>query len=342
MYKKITFCLSLFISLLLLSATAQKKPVNTDFCTHKITVVNGPEDLSIDTVTSPAKPRIITACNTRREGEPHYGEVYSYEIHTARTTRMARLHEPSDICFNPHGIDLVKVGDSLILLAVNHCREIKVNSIIRYLVKGDSLYFLQKITDPLFVSPNALAGFPDGSFLVSNDAGKRGNIWEMLFKQKKSKVIYCKNGQCNIAADKVCFGNGLLIQGDTVYQASTLPGELYRYTFKDGKLLNRIRLAKVKGADNIRLHGNELTVAGHLKFGMFLSHMKHKEKPSPSAIYTINKYTGATILIYYNDGKVISASSTGLIFRHKLYIAEVFDDYILEVDMGCHQTAPAK
>ena len=320
---------------LCLSATAQKGLVNSDFCYHKITVASGPEDLVIDTITFPTQPRIITACNNRRDTEKHVAELFSYDIHSQKAMLLHRI-EPDSVCFNLHGIDLVRVHDSLILLVVNHCREAGVNSIIRYLVRPDGLYFLQQVKDPLFVSPNAVAGFGDGSFLVSNDAGKRGNVWEMIFKQKKSKVIYWKNGHCNIAASKVCFGNGLLIQGDTVYQASTLPGEVYRYHFRDSLLLDRITLASVKGADNLRIHADDITVAGHLRFGAFIKHMKHPEKPSPTAIYTVNKYSHATDLIYYNDGQVISATSTGLIYRDKLYLAQVFDDFLLEVDLRCH------
>lgn len=339
MYKTTLLCLGILLSCMIsYHCSAQKGLNNSDYCYKKIQVVSGPEDLVIDTVTNAAAPRIITGCNSRRDGEPHVAELFSYDINTGRTSRMTRI-EPADVCFNPHGIDLVRVKDSLILLVVNHCREVNINSIIRYLVKGDELYFIQKITDPLFVSPNAVAGFGDGSFLVSNDAGKRGNIWEMIFKKKKSKVIYCHAGVCHIAADKVCFGNGLLIQGDTVYQASTLPGEVYRYQLKNGMLQNRVTLAAVKGADNLRAHGDDITVAGHLKFGKFIKHMKHADKKSPTAIYAVNKQSLTSKLLYYDDGNRISAASTGLVFRDKLYIAQVFDDFLLEVDLSCHQSA---
>ena len=92
----------------------------------------------------------------------------------------------------------------------------------------------------------------------------------------------------------------------------------------------------MKGADNIRLDGTNLVVAGHLKFGKFLKHMKNSNKKSPTAIFTINKDTHETNLLYYNTGEVISAASTGLIYDHKLYIAQVFDNFILEVNLDCH------
>jgi hypothetical protein len=126
------------------------------------------------------------------------------------------------------------------------------------------------------------------------------------------------------------------VHGNTIYQASTMPGEVYQYSFSNGKLSNKTTIAKVKGADNIRLDGNNLVVAGHLKFGKFLKHMKNSNKKSPTAIFTINKDSHEKNLIYYNSGEVMSAASTGLIYDHKLYIAQVFDNFILEVNLDCH------
>lgn len=326
-----------FCTLFFLQACSQPLPENSDYCYRKITTGYGPEDLQIDTVTNPNRPRLLIACNTRREYEPAVSEIYAHNLDDSIAYPLSRI-EPKDIHFNPHGLDLVNVRDSLILLVVNHNDSAHEQSIIRYLVKSDTLFFLQKITNPLFASPNAVAGLGNGDFLVSNDAGKRHNFWEMLFRQKKSKVIYCKGNDCAIAADKICFGNGILVSGETIYEASTLPGAIYKYTLENGKMTNQQTIAKVDGADNLRLHNGELIVAAHLRFGKFLSHMKKAEKKSPTAVYAVNPASGEKRLVYFNDGNVISAASTGLIFRNKLYIAQVFDPYILEVDLSCHTT----
>jgi hypothetical protein len=178
--------------------------------------------------------------------------------------------------------------------------------------------------------------FPDGSFLVSNDANKQGNIFEIYSNKRKQRLSTGKMEQLSYADAKVCYGNGILVNGNTIYQASTMPGEVYQYSFSSGKLSNKTTIAKVKGADNIRIDGNNLVVAGHLKFGKFLKHMKNTNKKSPTAIFTINKESLEKNLIYYNSGEVISAASTGLIYNHKLYIAQVFDNFILEVNLDCH------
>ncbi len=300
----------------------------------KITLSGGPEDISIDTITYPENPRLLASCNSRRKGEAEVSEIYAIDIKTEKTDKLKRIGEPKDFCFNPHGIDIVKVKDSLILLVVNHCYTPYGNSIVRYQVKANALYFLNKFTSPLFTSPNAIAGLPNGDYLVSNDASKHNAFDEMLFKLKKSTVVYCSGNDCNIAAGKVCYGNGLLIIGDTVYQASTMPGEVYRYILKDKMLTNKETILKAKGADNLRQYGNEILVASHLKFGKFLAHMKNSKKKSPTMIYALNPYTKTKCVIYYNKGEEISAASTGLIYRDKLYIAQIFDGFVLSVKIG--------
>lgn len=325
----------LFSFVFALTANAQSKLVNSDYCYQQINLGYGPEDIVVDTITNPAHPKLLVSCNSRRKTEKDMSEIFVYDIE-AQTTSLVKRIEPADMCFNPHGIDLVNVHDSLILLVVSHCSANKTNSIVRYYWKNNTLYFLEKITNPAFTSPNAVSGFPDGSFLVSNDANKQGNVFEILFKQKKAKVIYWNNGTAAFTDAKVCYGNGILVNGNTIYQASTMPGEVYQYSFSNGKLSNKTTIAKVKGADNIRIDGNNLVVAGHLKFVKFLKHMKNTNKKSPTAIFTINKDSHEKNLVYFNSGEVISAASTGLIYNHKLYIAQVFDNFILEVNLDCH------
>lgn len=327
-----------FCTLFFLQACSQALPENSDYCYEKIATGYGPEDLQIDTITNPAKPRLIISCHTRRDSEPTISEIYSFNIGEKTANVMTRI-EPKGMHFSPHGLDLANVRDSLILLVISHHDSLKEQSIIRYLVKGDTLFFLQKITNPLFASPNAVAGMSNGDFLVSNDAGKRGNFWEYLFRQKKSKVIYCKGDNCSIAADKICYGNGVLVSDSTIYEASTLPGEIYQYTLDNGKLINQKKIAEIAGADNLRLYNGELIVAAHLRFGKFLAHMKNIEKKSPTAIYSVNPESGEKKLVYFDDGHEISAASTGLIFRDKLYIAQVFDPFILCVDLSCRTSA---
>ncbi len=300
-----------------------KLPIEKQAKDEIIKVGYGPEDMVLDEI-SWKEPRLLISCNSRRKGEPDYAEINSYNLLTAEVKPLKR-YEPADLHFNPHGIDLVQVKDSLILLVVNHYHEAKENSILRYLVKKDTLYFLQKITDPLISSPNAVTGFSDGTLLVSNDAKKAGNIWEVLFMMKKAQIVFWDGKSCSVAAEKFCYTNGITNRNGKVYLASTRQNKIWQFDFANGKMTNKIELATVHGPDNIRFDGPNLLTVCHLRFGAFLKHMKHPEKNSPTTVYRIDPATHKTEVVYYDNGAQLSAGSTAIIYKGYLYTAGVFD-----------------
>src|SRR6478736_6401892 len=83
--------ISIFCSLFFLQACSQPLPKNSDYCFEKISTGYGPEDLQIDTITNPAKPRLLIACNTRRESEPNVSEIYSFNIGEKNAHVMPRI-----------------------------------------------------------------------------------------------------------------------------------------------------------------------------------------------------------------------------------------------------------
>lgn len=292
----------------------------------------GPEDIVLDTFTSKQNSRLIVSCASRRKGDTVFNEIMSVDIATNALKTFVRK-EPTPVCFHPHGIDLVNAQEGLVLYVANHCDAQKVQSIIKYKVEKDTLIWLSSTSSPLITSPNAVCGRVDGSFLVSNDTYKRGSIGELLFKQKKCRTALCQDGSCSEVGERLAFGNGIMIDGDKVYQASTMPGAVYVYDFVEGKLLNQKLLTKVAGADNIRDFGDEIIVAGHTKFGKFLKHMKNTKKHSPTLIVAINKKTGQQRTLFEDDGVRISAASTALVFDGYLYISQIFDAFLLKVKL---------
>lgn len=287
----------------------------------------GPEDMVVDTITESA--RLLISCNERRT-DNHYGEINAYYPATGQV-KILRRAEPKEIFFNPHGIDLVQVKDTLVLLVVNHNHATKENSILRYRVYKDSLVFLSKIIDPLITSPNAVTGFSDGSILISNDTKKAGNIWEPLLILKRAEIAYWHYNSCSVASGKYCYSNGITNKNNKVYLASTRQNKVWQFDFKDGKMINRQVIAKLPGPDNLRFDGNNLTVACHLRFGAFLKHRKDSSVYSPSTVYAINGNTHATKVIYYDSGAQLSAAATGLVFRNYIYVCGVFDPKIARV-----------
>lgn len=313
-----------FAVLLLLVASCATLPKSYQTVDEVIATGPGPEDMVLDTLTE--QPRLLISCNQRREGQPEYGEVFVYYPKTGKNKLLKRTGQPADLLFNPHGVDLVKVKNDLILLVVNHEHTRHINSILRYKVLKDELVFLEKITDPLIYSPNAVSGFSDGSILISNDLKKQRSIGEVLFKIKKAQVVYWNGKQCNIAAEKFCYTNGITIKDNKiVYLASTMQNKVWQFDFADGKMINKQVLAKVNGADNIRFDGNDLLVPGHLRFLKFLGHLKDSTHYSPTTVYRINPATKQRTVAYYDSGKQLSAGSTALIYNGYLYASGIFD-----------------
>jgi len=293
-----------------------------------IPVAIGPEDMMIDSITE--NPRLLLSCSSRRKTEANYGEIYVYYPETGGNKLLKRLSEPADLSFNPHGIDLVKVNGELILLVVNHEHEKHINSILRYKVLKEELIFQSKLVDPLISSPNAVTGFADGTFLVSNDAKKAGNIWEVLFKMRKALIVYYNGQECSVASGKYAYTNGITNKNEKVYLASTMQNKVWQFDFKDGKMLNREVIGKAKGADNLRFDGDDILVAAHLRFLKFLKHYKDAANYSPSTVYRINPTTKKRTVEYFDDGKQLSAASTALVFKNNLYVGGIFDGKIVK------------
>jgi SMP-30/Gluconolactonase/LRE-like region len=287
-----------------------------------IRVGPGPEDMVADTVSE--QPRLLISCCARRANEPYYGEINMYYPATG-TVKVLKRHEPADVHFYPHGIDLVKVKDTLVLLVVNNDNKHNEQSILRYRVFKDSLLFLNKITDPLIVSPNAVTGFADGTMLISNDMGKAGNFMEALFILKRAQIIYWDKNKCSVAAGKFCYSNGITNRNGKVYLASTRQNKIWQFDFSNGKMINKQVLAKVHGPDNLRFDGNGLLVACHLRFLDFLGHMKDSTHYSPTTVYRVDLNSHQTNVVYFDDGRQLSAASTGLVYGGYLYAGGVFD-----------------
>lgn len=249
---------------------------------------------------------------------------------------LPRVGEPDSLEFHPHGIDIQCEEDNCYLYAISHEDE---QNIHKYLIQDNQLRYETTFTSPLFVSPNALTALPDGSFYVSNDAGKRGKtgppLSEMVLGLKRSKVVWCdgKKEGCTVqvAAEKLGMANGIGIQNDFVYVATTRENNLYQFNVKNHQLVSKLFVAKIKGQDNIRFHDEKIILAAHLKSLAFIKHLRKSKNLSPSVVYRIDPATKKTEVIYANKGEQISAASGGIIHNGFLYIGQVFDPFVLKV-----------
>lgn len=323
------FCLLFAV----IAASCASLPKNSANATRQIKCGPGPEDIVLDSTNS--SPRLLISCSARREGEGDVANIMEYRFDGQEAKPLSRIGEPAGFVFNPHGIDITTYNGKTYLYVVNHRDDLKQHFIVVYTVEADKLVFEKQLTSAFLVSPNDCAAGPNGSVYVTNDSGKRNAFGEKLFKLKRANVVMFDSlGNCSVVAEKLAYANGVLVLDTNVYVSTVQQKVLNRYTKNaDGTLKNPVNIAPFYGYDNITKSGDELIIVAHPKPLKFLAHMKNAKKPSPGITYAVNYKTLASRVVFADDGKRISCNSTGLIYKNKLYIAQVFEPFILEVDL---------
>lgn len=312
--------------------------------TSKITVAPGTEDLVLD--ESQDTPRLIVSCAPRRKDLKDAGGFFAVNLETGQVSALEMIGLPEGLQLAPHGIDLTYNNKGVpVLYVVNH-QDIPdskkhENSILVFQVQKEHLRYMDQYKAPELVSPNEVAALPDGSVYVTNDSkhAKMGFTWlmEKLFKMRSSKIAYrTPDGNWKIVGDKrLAYANGIQAFEDKVMIATTQKKELivFKRDSQTGELTAQRNVGAINGLDNITVINDSLILSpSHPSQGKFLKHAKKAENPSPGITWLINLNNGHYRPIYVTDGTEISANSVSLYYDGKLYIGQVFEDFLLVVD----------
>lgn len=312
--------------------------------TSKITVAPGTEDLVLD--ESQDTPRLIVSCAQRRNDLPEQGGFFTVNLETGKVSALEMIGLPEGLRLAPHGIDLAYNDKGVAMLyVVNHqrVRDSKKhdNSILVFQVQKEHLRYVDQYKAPELVSPNDVAALPDGSIYVTNDSkhAKIGFTWlmEKLFKIRSSKIAYRNSsGDWSLVGDKrLAYANGIQAFDDKVLVAATQKKDLIVFNRdpQTGELTAMRNVAPISGLDNITVVNDSLILCpSHPAQGKFIKHAKNAEKPSPGITWLIDIKSGHYRPIYVTDGAEISANSVALYYNKKLYIGQVFEDFLLVVD----------
>ena len=306
-------------------------PVTSGMPVRRIQVGPGPEDMVLDTLQG--ESRLIISCTARRETEEPFGEMVACLLPSGEVRELVRLNEPAGLLFRPHGIYL----DRDLLYVISHEREPDDHPVLIYRLKGDTLLFTEAVRTPLQHSPNALVTGPGGEIFLVNDAGKRGSIMEKMLKLKRASVVrIARNGEGEWDAATVASGlgypAGINRLGETLFVGDAILHRIHIYTISGRELLPAGEIRGLRGNDNIRIHEGRLLVPGHIRPFRFIAHAGHPDRKSPVAVFEADPRSGESRVLYADDGSAISAGSTALIYRDKLYISQVFGSYLLEVE----------
>jgi len=351
---------------ILFLAACAAMPKNTEATSIQIPCGPGPEDMELD--SSAGAPRLIISCSQRRESTKKvkyeaFGEIMQYGFDSQPATIMIRFGGPVGAMFNPHGISIANVNGKQMLYVVNHAKpspKVKQNRIEVYEIQGNTLLHIRTISGPELISPNDCFGNREGRIYFTNDSGKGNYLWEKFWRLKKS-TVYCvmPDGTIKLVLDKLAYANGVYemlykagrVVVDSLGKKNPKDSMLVRYLFvstvqqkamfystmgnePNGDVLGNA--LPVMGQDNIMLCGNNLVVACHPKPIKFLKHALNPAKQSPTHVYTVDIKTGNETIqrVFVDDGSRISTGSTAIVYKNKLYISQVFQPYILEVDMN--------
>ena len=303
---------------------------------HKVEVAPGPEDFVLDTWH--AASRLLVSSHDRRHPETS-GGIFWFDLETEKSGEMKRVGEPETIlAFKPHGMDIIRKGGRTLLYVILHDprgrMERAENAIAVYAVDENRLWFETLLEDAACLwSPNDLSVLPSGDIYVTNDY--TGNM-ALYFRTASSEIAFYdqRADAWKIVADDLAFANGILAEKDQVYVSVMFDEELMAFPRKpDGTLGAPETVVRVKGGDNIMKYRNWLLLTAHYDDLAFLRHMKHPEKPSPSIVFAVRPEIHTKNAVYVDDGTAISAASTALAYKRKLYISQVFDPYILVCDL---------
>lgn len=299
----------------------------------------GPEDIALDTIGN--SERIIASCSERRTSDYGRNGFYDYNISTGKLVKLPIEGLPESISLRPHGIDIALVNGVKTLYCVNHEKNAEAfppagrQSILVFELKDDKVVFKQQLTDPLMISPNDVCTDFKGGIFVSIDSGKINSKWEKLMALKHSFVIHFDGEKWQQLGDKLRYANGVGVLNGRIYITGAQEKHIYSYQMNaDGTFTDKQQYPSPKGNDNITFVGNRLVTTAHLDFLKFLKHVKHAEEPSPCMVYSIDLQTNVSDTLYLDQGTVMSAASTGLVYNGKLYVSQIFNPFILEIPLN--------
>ncbi len=322
---------------LLLLASCSKQPIyNGDYI--RIETGPGPEDIALDTIGN--SERIIISCSERRTFDYSRNGLYDFNIKSEELVRLPIEGLPESIQLRPHGIDIGLVNGTKLLYCVNHEKNAEAfppagrQSVLVFELLDDKLVFKEQLIDILMVSPNDVCIDNKGGIFVSIDSGKINSKWEKLMSLKHSYVLHFDGQKWEQVGDKLRYANGVGVRNGRIYITGAQEKNIYSYHVnEDGTYSDKQEYSSMKGNDNITFYGDKLVTTAHLDFLKFLKHVKDAEEPTPCAIYTLDLETNKLDTLYLDNGTVMSAASTGLIYNGNLYASQIFNPFILKLEL---------
>ncbi|MCB9760557.1 MAG: SMP-30/gluconolactonase/LRE family protein [Alphaproteobacteria bacterium] len=329
---------------LLGAAFAAPIPITADWRCEIVGEMPGPEDF--DVVTRDGRPWVLVSADQRRDPSDSTGDgLWWVDPRTGESAR-APLVDRDGCATGFHGIATVQdaAGDWQVYV-VNHLAEADrdnaactlpadapLHSVEHYRVEGDSLRFVERLSTPLFRSPNDVDAHPDGRLVVSDNPD-----WELpkgalplLLQTGPSRVLaYAPDAGWSVAAEGLTYANGLLFDPQGQLLVSTFGGHLFRYVPVDDGWRRTGYTRGLEGAlDNVMLDPDgRVWVTGHPKTVAFAKHVSDPAVQAPCDVYELRADGPDQVIrrAWRVSGEDIKACSTATIVSDRLVLAQVFE-----------------
>jgi sugar lactone lactonase YvrE len=309
----------------------------------------GPEDIVYD--DSVGGGRLIFSTQNRRQEAEHGkqsapGTLQWFDLSKGEIFRFTVEGGPDELY--PHGIDLVRQPDqSLLLYVVNHgdgesCHsedEPSKNSIETYFVDGPKLTHKQDGTysTPLLTNPNDVTATPSGDFYVSNmtqrcSSGIMGTLLDSIpgFRTGSLLKYEATTKTWTTVLSDLFYPNGVSLNrdGSELWLAESGSNSVRVFRPKtDG--LDLITAFSISTPDNFSLDDKNILVTSHLSKWQFWRHSHSPDALSPWAIYSLNSTMRSPLPLLQNDGSAMSGASVTVHTDHRLWVGQVFGNYLL-------------
>jgi hypothetical protein len=307
----------------------------------KIPGVPGPEDL--DLINIDKKPTLIVSVHNRRNMES-IGWIATIDLSQPVTEQKQvplKTNYPEN--FRPHGISYAKVNGKDTLAVISHTLNSEKPHTIEIFERksGNEWQHTKTLADPLLTGPNDIALNEKGEIFASNDRGPENKFMQyvnMIFKHGTADIAFYDGNKFINLNHKVVLGNGIFVRIEngieTLYRSvfSEKAISVFRVKRENGmvslEFIKKIDLGS--GPDNIIPdESGNLWVAGHPSTWKFLRHASSASNNAPSQVFKIDGKTSEVTNVYSNDGDEISAASTALTLGDRIYISQVFEDFLL-------------
>jgi arylesterase/paraoxonase len=303
---------------------------------YEIKGIIGAEDIDIDNKLNLA---FISSYDRRKE---RGGGISTYGFSDRRIETYTFSDELGGD-FYPHGLDLfIDDKEQRFLFVVNHRKDNDTIEVFKYL--GGNLSHIDTLKHDTFKNINDIVVTSSTSFYFTVDhrfSSGLAQSMENYLRIPGGSVNYFNKGDVVQVDGDILFANGISLSTDSkkLYVASMLGKSILVYEQLEGNstMVFRESIPLDFGPDNIHVgEDGYMWIAGHPDLIALDRYRQNNVNKSPSYVYgwqTENR-DAMPEAVFSDVGDRLSASSVAVPLGDKLLIGSVYDDHILQCELG--------